>query len=180
MKKYKRICVAGVAAAALSVAACGSPTASHLAAAAHPDCQAQLTSWTSGGGDKHQQTLGTTLERVGTDMTTIGTDMQAGNSVSADGTTLAGDLGALEGTVYIIKADMPPKCVPDLDSDYENSLTAVGSAGIYLTELLGSVNKGDTTGEEADMILANGSLSQADSAFSSASTDLNSFNGTGS
>lgn len=190
MSKTRITLGAAIGAGALTIAACGSssaPKTTHVTAVAassapassHPDCHAQLSAWAPAGA-KHQQSLGTALGNTQSALNQLASDMQAGNSVSADGNTLAGDLGSLEGAVFVIKADMPPKCVPGLDADYGSAISDVESAGLYLTELLGAVNKSDTASAQADTALAEASLSQADSAFSSATTDLNTFNGSGS
>lgn len=182
--------VAGIATVALALAACGSPhgtsphgtpaasrstaTASPASATTPGSCLAQFDAWKVKGAPE-SSALGTGIQAVGADDSAIGADLQAGTDTTSVTNKLAGDLGALEGAVYVIKADIPPSCVPGLDADYGAAVSDVGTFGIYNTELLGALNRGDDTAAEADSILANSELNAATGSLQAASNDISAF-----
>jgi hypothetical protein len=130
-----------------------------------------------GNGFTNNKALADALAAVGADDTRIGNDLQTGSSTQADGVTLAGDLGLLQGAAVVIKGDMPPSCIPNLDTDYGNALDAIQKMAAANTLLLGALNQGDTTAGNADIAVLDAYMSQADNSMVAATNDVTAFTG---
>lgn len=166
---------AGCGTTATTTAAPPSPPVPAVTVQPDP-CVAAFDAWKPTGLTSNTA-LSKALSTVGADDTRIGADLSANTSTQADGMKLAGDLGTLYGATTTIQHNMPPSCIPNLNTDYGNALDAIQKMDIANTMLLGAIDKGNTTNADTDSVLVNSYLNQADNSMVAATNDVTAFTG---
>lgn len=164
---------------AIALAACGTTatTTTTPPGSSPPDpCVTAYDAWKT-DGLPNNTALSNALGAVGADDTRIGADLSAGTSTKADGMKLAGDLGTLYGATTTIQHNMPPSCIPGLDTDYGAALDSIQKMDTANIMLLGAVNQGNTTNESVDVTLVNTYLDQANNSLVAATNDVTAFTG---
>lgn len=141
-----------------------------------PTCTQQLITWRNNGGQKNNTALGDADTKLSGDASKYSTDLTENTSTTADADTLAADAGSILGVTTLIKENMPPSCVPGLDTDYGHAVNDEQLAANYITESIGALNRGNAVTAVEDMALADASLNDGVTAVEAATTDLSNFN----
>lgn len=139
-----------------------------------------MDSWkTTGAADIKD--VANDLQKLNKDIQPVENALENGQTPGSDGNTMAGDIGALLGDTYRIKLkDMPPACVPGLDSDYQALTGDLANVGSALTLFVGAANQGNTINATADLDVGTTDLQQATTEFQTVSTDFSNYNASAS